>query len=390
MDASTKTDVSQAGACGLENAEPEAVGLNRESLERLSTIIETHLAEGRYPGAQVAVARYGKLAFFKTYGAARLTPEKMPARDDTLWLLYSNTKVVTAAAIWALVEEGALTFHDRIADHVPEFARHGKGDITVLQVITHQGGFPGATHWLPKAWEDHELLRKNVCDFTLEWTPGSRVHYHGLSAHWVLAVLIEAIAKVDFRDYIRTRVTEKLGLGGDLFVGVPDTHIPRTVDMHEPAPEGRGQTRLEMENTDTCRRAGVPGGGGFGTARAMAAFYQGLLNGGEWNGGRLVSRRMIQYVTRNFTGDRPDTYMGMPMHRGLGPHSRGTTASIRGLGSIASPTSFGHGGVGSSYCWGDPESGVSMAYLTNSRVPDPWHSRRLDIVSSAVHAAIED
>jgi CubicO group peptidase (beta-lactamase class C family) len=69
---------------------------------------------------------------------------------------------------------------------------------------------------------------------------------------------------------------------------------------------------------------------------------------------------------------------------------RGTTPLIRGLGSIASPRTFGHGGVGSSYCWGDPDSGLSFAYLTNSRVPDPWHSRRLDIISSAAHAALEN
>jgi CubicO group peptidase (beta-lactamase class C family) len=99
---------------------------------------------------------------------------------------------------------------------------------------------------------------------------------------------------------------------------------------------------------------------------------------------------MIEYVTRNFTSDRIDGNMGMPMHRGLGPHLRGFTPSIRGLGSIASPRTFGHGGVGSSYCWGDPDSGLSFAYLSNSRVPDPWHSRRLDIVSGCVHAALED
>ena len=80
----------------------------------------------------------------------------------------------------------------------------------------------------------------------------------------------------------------------------------------------------------------------------------------------------------------------MPMHRGLGPHSRGHTASIRGLGSIASPATFGHGGVGSSYCWADPDTGLSFAYLSNSRVPDPWHSRRLDIISNCVHGAIDD
>jgi len=70
------------------------------------------------------------------------------------------------------------------------------------------------------------------------------------------------------------------------------------------------------------------------------------------------------------------------------PQLRGTTATVRGLGAIASPNAYGHGGVGTSYCWGDPDSGVSFAYITNNRVPDPWHSERLDVVSTLVHAAI--
>ena len=93
-------------------------------------------------------------------------------------------------------------------------------------------------------------------------------------------------------------------------------------------------------------------------------------------------------MTHNFTADRVDAYMGMPMHRGLGPHSRGLTDTMRGLGSIASPRTFGHGGVGSSYCWGDPDSGVSFAYITNGRLPDPWHGARLDVISNCVHSAI--
>jgi CubicO group peptidase (beta-lactamase class C family) len=70
-------------------------------------------------------------------------------------------------------------------------------------------------------------------------------------------------------------------------------------------------------------------------------------------------------------------------------HVRGTTETIRGLGSLASPRTYGHGGVGSSYCWGDPDSGVSFAYITNSKVPDPWHSVRLDLVANIVHSAID-
>jgi CubicO group peptidase (beta-lactamase class C family) len=99
---------------------------------------------------------------------------------------------------------------------------------------------------------------------------------------------------------------------------------------------------------------------------------------------------MIEYVTRDFTGDRPDEAMTMiPMHRGLGPHSRGTGPRIRGLGLIANPGTYGHGGAGTSYSWADPESGVSFSYLTNCVQPDPWHSARLDRISNLVHAAIE-
>jgi CubicO group peptidase (beta-lactamase class C family) len=375
----------------LDSIDPEKAGFDHHTLDRLCRAIDGHIAEERYPGAQIALARHGALALFRSFGRARLEPSPVPATDETLWLLYSNTKVVTAAAMWALVEEGALTFHDAIADHVPEFARHGKRDITLLQVLTHQGGFPSAGMDLPSsAWEDHGELRQRVSDFTLEWTPGSRVEYHRLAAHWVCAVLIEAVAKMDFRDFIRQRVVKPLGLEGELYVGLPESAAARAAEMHSPAEDGGKQVRLKQENTQAWRRAGVPGGGGYATARAMAAFYQVLANGGSLNGARLVSPRMMQYVTRNFTGDRVDAYMGMPMHRGLGPHSRGLTPGIRGLGSIASPTTFGHGGVGSSYCWADPETGVSFAYITNSRVPDPWHSRRLDVISSLVHAAITD
>ena len=376
----------------LSTATPSSLGFDVRALERLPELITRHLAEGRYPGAQIAVAREGKLALAQSFGDARLDPSRVPAGQDSLWLLYSNTKVVTACAVWILAEQGALRFTDRVAEHVPGFEANGKGDITIIQLLSHQGGFPNAD--VPKAaWEDHELLRRTVSAFTLEWTPGSRVHYHSRAAHWVAAVLIEALSKTDYRAFIREQVLEPLGLGDELFVGLPDASHDRAADMHEPAATGagqvnRGQVKRGEENNAEFRRAGTPGGGGYATARAMAAFYQMLAGGGTLAGRRLLSPRMVEYVTRSVTGERVDGYVGIPMHRALGPHVRGTTDSIRGLGSIASPRTFGHGGVGSSYCWADPDSGVSFAYLTNSRVPDPWHSMRMDVVSNAVHSAI--
>jgi CubicO group peptidase (beta-lactamase class C family) len=372
----------------LESSTAAELGFDGAALTRLDELINRHIAEGRYPGAQIALARRGKLALVKTYGEARLDPQRQPARDDTLWLLYSNTKVITAAAVWLLAERGALRFTDRVAEHLPGFEANSKGEITIIQLLSHRGGFPNAE--VPReAWDDHELLRRAVCGFTLEWTPGTRVHYHGRSAHWTAAAMIEAVTKTDYRAFIRDNVIVPLGLGEELFVGLPDGQHGRAVDMHEPSPDGTRQVKRADENNAAFRRAGAPASGGYATARARAAFYQMMLAGGRLNGVRLFSPRLIQYVTRNVTGDMVDGYMGMPMHRGLGPHLRGTTDTIRGLGSLASPRTFGHGGVGSSYCWGDPDSGVSFAYLTNSRIPDPWHSARLDVVANSVHAAID-
>jgi CubicO group peptidase (beta-lactamase class C family) len=372
----------------LASSTPAALALDQARLDQLGRVIEEHIRQGRYPGAQIAVARRGKLALLRTFGDAALEPSRVAAADDTLWLLYSNTKVITACAVWLLVERGGLRFTDTVAAHVPGFEAHGKGEITLIQLLTHQGGFPNAD--VPReAWEDHELLRKVVSNFTLEWTPGSRVFYHGRAAHWTAAVLIEAVTRQDYRAFIRENVIEPLGLAGELFVGLPEVEGKRAADMHEPSADGARTVRRAEENNAAFRRAGTPGGGGYATARAMAAFYQMLVDGGTLNGVRLLSPRLVQYVTRNFTGDMVDGYMGMPMHRGLGPHVRGTTATIRGLGSLAGPRTFGHGGVGSSYCWGDPDSGVSFAYLTNSRIPDPWHNARLDVISNCVHSSID-
>lgn len=370
----------------LSTGNPADHGIRTEQLDLLHALIERQIAEGRYPGATIALARHGRLLHEKHFGQARTGAQPMAAGPGTLWLLYSNTKVVLATALWKLAEQGAFRFTDRVSAHVPEFARHGKRDITVLQVITHQGGFPNAV--LPSAaWSDHARMREGVCDFTLEWTPGSKVAYHGLSAHWVLATLIEALTGRDFREYLREAILAPIGLAGEIVVGLTPADDARVSDMHEPDPQG-GMRALAENNTETWRRAGVPGGGGYGTARGMVALYQMMLAGGTLGGVRLLSPRMLAYAIRNHTGDRVDEFMGMPMHRGLGPHLRGHTATIRGLGAIASPNAFGHGGVGTSYCWADPDSGVSFAYITNNRVPDPWHTERLDTVANLVNAAI--
>jgi CubicO group peptidase (beta-lactamase class C family) len=149
-----------------------------------------------------------------------------------------------------------------------------------------------------------------------------------------------------------------------------------------------GASSDERQNEAAFREAGIPGGGGFATAAALTAFYQLLVQGGTLNGKRLFSPRLIRWVTTNQTGDRIDGSFGIPMNRALGPHVRGTGPIIRGLGTIGTPGTFGHGGAGSSYSWADPESGLSFTYLTNARNDEPWHTRRLDQISTLAHATL--
>ena len=364
----------------LPESSPSELHFAEKPLADLDRLIRRHIEDGRYPGAQIALARHGRLALFRTYGHMRAGQHAAP---DTMFLLFSQTKVLTTAAVWSLVEEGTLSFSDKVADHLPEFAAHGKAEITLFEVTTHQAGFPSGDV-TRQTWTDHALMRQQVCDFRPEWPAGSRLHYHARAAHLTLAMVIEAVTGRDYRDVIRERVIAPLGVGDELYVGVPAEQQNRCADTLGPDREPPRDNSAEM------RAAGLPSGGGFGTARAMQAFYQMMLHGGKLGAVRLFSPRLIEFVTRDWTGERPDEAMaGIPMHRGLGPHVRGNSSRIRGLGLMAHPSTFGHGGAGTSYSWADPNSGVSFTYLTNFVQPDPWHSARLDRISNLVHAAIE-
>ncbi len=369
----------------LPAASPAAVGLDPTKLERVCDVVESHIADGFHPGAQLAVARHGKLVLDRCIGLASVEPSRA-VEERTLFPLFSNTKVITAAAVWTLVEEGKLRFSDRVAEHVPGFEAHGKNGVTVAHLLTHQAGFPGA-EVAAECFTDHGQIRRAVCDFQLEWQPGSRLSYHRTSAHWVVAALIEEITGSDFRDEIRERVIEPLGLTEEMFLGLPEIEDHRAATMYSPR-SNDGWPLDPIETTSLFKRAGIPGGGGYATARAMSVFYQMMAQGGMWNGRRIVSPRMVEFVTRDFTGNLVDDYTGYAMHRGLGPFCRGHSLSVRGLGAIAHPRTFGHSGVGTSYCWADPTSGVSFAFLSNCRRSNEWHNKRMDTLSTLVHASI--
>jgi CubicO group peptidase (beta-lactamase class C family) len=371
---------------------PEDVGIDSEKLEAVFARVKREVEEGDLPSAQVAVARNGRIAGMRTFGTAMQGGEVRAATNETLYCVFSSTKAVVAAAVWLLLEEGSLRLEERVAEIIPEFATNGKDVITVEQVLLHMSGFP---HAPLRAIEGGDKAKRLEAfeRWRLNWEPGSQFEYHPTSAHWVLAEIIERRGGTNYREFVRNRIIEPMGLT-DLHFGLPDAEGSRAAEITfvgEPVepPGGFGEVTPEAVltfNEAAVRRVGVPGAGAFATAGQMALFYQVLLNGGVGLTGKQVLKpETIEFATKVRTAESiVDPIWGVPVNRGLSVVVAGDDgkAYMRGFGRVASARAFGHGGAGGQIAWGDPETGISLGYCTNGFVDWMTIGRRITAVSS--------
>ena len=166
-------------------AGPEACGLDSERVDELVADADAALAGTTACASQVALARHGKLAAFAAFGEALFEGELRLAETRSLFCVYSVTKVITSAASWILLQEGALQLQDRVADLIPGFGANDKACVRVEHLLTHQAGMPSA-QLDPLDWPDAETRLERFAAWPLEWKPGSRFAYHDSSSMWVL------------------------------------------------------------------------------------------------------------------------------------------------------------------------------------------------------------
>jgi len=208
----------------------------------------------------------------------------------------------------------------------------------------------------------------------------------------VLAELIQRRTGCDYKTFVRDRITGPMGLD-ELSIGLADDHHHRVADvryMTEPVapPGGWGEVTPESIlrlNEPAVRRAGLPGGGGFASAAELALFYQPLINGGQTTEGmRIMKQETIDFATRVRTDDRHRDLFDAPVNRALAVIVAGDDgkSNFRGMGRTVSPRAFGHGGAGGQIAWGDPETGISLGYVTNGFVDWQTFGRRVTAVSS--------
>ncbi len=331
-----------------------------ELLDTASALVDS----GATPACQIAVAHDNELLCFETFGNAT---------NDNRFCAFSATKPIVASAVWLLIGTGQLDITRPVAHYIPEFATNGKEVVTVEQVLLHTAGFPYAPM---EALEGADTVTrvKRFTEWELEWQPGSRFEYHGLSAHWVLVELLERCSGEgdDFRDIIERRVCEPLGL--PRLLGIPEEEQGDIVDGVPMGETGETVTPVVVDlstfSSPAVRAAGVPGGGAYLTAATMARFYQALLHnsGGLWDDDVLTDAKTK--IRCRFA----DPIMNVAANRTVGLVLAGDDGfhqfRYAMFGKDVSPGAFGHAGAYSQVAWADPATGISFAFLKNGMPTD--------------------
>jgi CubicO group peptidase (beta-lactamase class C family) len=216
----------------------------------------------------------------------------------------------------------------------------------------------------------------------LNFAPGTHYEYHASSAHWVVAEMVEVVEGKDYRQVVRERVLEPLGLDG-FSLGLPVDEQP--ADIAELTMVGEPPTPQELEavfgmpdppmgevtpeillnfNHPEVRAVGMPGGGGLADAASLALYYQALLH----NTGGLWDPKVLADATGRIRCTLPEPLLGIPSNRTLGLRVAGDDGQshLRGMGRGVSPAAFGHNGAAGQIAWADPATGLSFGFVTSA------------------------
>ena len=366
--------------------------LSGPGLTALRQRVRDEIESGHMGAAQLAIGLDGEVVEFESFGAAD---------EHSRFLIFSATKALVAMALVPHFADGGLDLTAPVARYVPEFGENDKDDVTVLQVLTMQGGFPLAPMG-PRDWGTSASRRAKLAQWRLDWKPGSRTEYHPIAAHWVIAELIETLSGRPFLDVVRERIVEPAGVPEVLGPAAAHTPAVTVVARGErssdaelltafgrpdlvPVP-GYGPELLLSMNDPAVQQVGIPGGGGIATAATMAAIYQHFLHDPhgvfprEW---RLDALGTVRNASIS-VGD------GVPANRTIAGYIAGSDGFHRHRWMPDAPRAFGHPGAGGQLNWCDPDSGISFSFLHDTLHRCPGHElTRIADLHRLLMAAVE-
>ena len=365
--------VALAVSDGLPVNTPKSVGMSAARLASIDRIVMRGINAGGYPGASVVIGRNGYAVYQKGFGKLGWTTSSgRVTADRSIYDLASLTKVVgTTTAAMVLFDQGRLDLNAPVSTYLPAFSGGWKDSVTVRHLLTHRSGLPaGRDLWRIARTPDE--ARAAVLSTNLECKPGQCYIYSDLGAD-VLGFVIEAVAGEPLDAFLHDKVFEPLGMNDTFFR--PADSLTYRIAPTEMAPPRGYPLRGEVHDENAYALGGVAGHAGlFSTAADLSIFAQMMLNGGSYNGVRILS----------------DTTVALFTHRAAGTRALGwdTADGDGGSGRFLDSRAYGHTGYTGTSIWIDPERQMFVLLLTN-RV-HAARARRPAKVISDVRADLAD
>ncbi len=416
----------------------EIHGTCKPAFEPVREVFAANFEERDEVGAALCVYQHGEPVLDIWGGIARIDDET-PWQRDTICLMDSSTKTITAICAFMLIEAGELDLDKPVAHYWPEFAAQGKGEIPVRLLFTHQLGMPALDRWLTlddiEAWTP---VVDAIAAQRLFWEPGTAHGYHGLTLGWLIGELVRRISGLTPGAFLRERIAPRLGKL-DMWIGLPEELEPRVahtiradwgesmlnVDSgHEKYDEFlREITALYVDpvfldqylnpdkrtdaifkpdsgytiahrafgpveiggDADGRREHAIetPAVNGIADARSIARIYASLM--GEVDGVRLIGDELLEEATRCHA-DGPDELVKIRTRWGLAFALPGSEF----FPPSAAPRSFGHPGANGALAYADRETGIALGYLRNHQLtafPDPHVDPLVAAVNSCARVA---
>jgi CubicO group peptidase (beta-lactamase class C family) len=344
------TGIAALPSPGLPVKSPASVGMSAKRLESIDRIVKRGVNAGGYPGAAVVVGRKGATVWEKGFGHVSWGT-KAPAvkPGETIYDLASLTKVVgTTTAVMLLYDEGRIELDKPVREYLPEFSGGDKDSVTIRELLEHRSGLP-ADRDIWKMARNPIEARAVVMDVPLVCRPGDCYVYSDLGAI-VLGLVVERVTGQGLDVYLHERVFAPLGMTHTFFR--PADSLRKRVAPTSLTADGGYMVRGVVHDENAWALGGVAGHAGlFSTAGDLAVFSQMLLNGGVYDGVRIVSDSAVRLFTTRAAGSRA---LGWAMADGQW-----------GSGRYLSDGSFGHVGFTGTSIWIDPTREMFVILLTN-------------------------
>ena len=385
-----------------------AANFEREP-EPLAAMLGADVAE---VGAAVSVWRGGEKVV-DLWGGQADRRSGRPYAEDTLQLVFSSTKGVTAIAANLCAQRGLLDLDAKVADYWPEFAQAGKADIPVRWLLSHRAGLP---------WVDTEMTIEQALDWdqvieALEqqapvWEPGTQHGYHATTFGWLVGEVVRRVSGQRVGEFVRNELAEPLGL--DLWIGLPEAEHDRVAPLEvielpsDPnmaamvdqfigpesmlgkalfAPGGAwSEQKFASFNLPEVWAAEVPAANCITDARSLAKLYAACVSevpAGSGEGTvRLLDDDTIAAAIERQTDGVDHVIMGMDMQYGLGFNLPGDLLKLGGH------RSFGHYGAGGSVGFADPDEELGFGYVMNKMYLGLTGDPRTDTLIDAVYESL--